>query len=88
MRLLLVRSTICINLITFLIIPSIAIDEVYVAHFSAYEEIHLLSTFPTLKPTARAFTGVQQIESDAIKAGLSTPKDLLSPQQLLDWWVT
>ena len=26
--------------------------------------------------------------SDAIKAGLSTPKDLLSPQQLLDWWVT
>ena len=36
----------------------------------------------------RAFAAVQQMESDAIRAGIIAPKDILSTQQVLKWSVT
>ena len=37
--------------------------------------------------TFRAFGAIQQVESDAIKAGLTTPNDILSVQQMFQWCV-
>ena len=48
----------------------------------------ILTLILTIENEIRAFSAAQQIESDAIRAGILTREDLLSPMQLLQWWVT
>ena len=43
------------------------------------------SQSPTSRTTCRAFSATAQIESDAIKAGLTYPETILSAQQITKW---